>query len=310
MKERELKSVGLRHFVCDDNLEKYTDSMLFDSVDTGETEGDSVIASATFRYNGQNLNIFLEVAGEVSVNFNGETYKRPSDFPDKLKELIKKRPNNWEYAEIGEKDYPEIGIGMNNWFQYAITNKNFTLDSVIYEKDVSKATPEEILRDMTEIAAEYFKISEAKEDKKIRFVGMELSFPEEEEDFDIFGVMELDEYMTKKGYEVYFTSSSFFDQIPIMILPEKESRSIEKILDKLNIEYYYIDERNEEKEAEPDKWKELRTCSTVGELMEVLTQLPAEMEITAAGGDCHVLTNNKTVVFDEKDYSEEWNEEV
>lgn len=57
-------------------------------------------------------------------------------------------------------------------------------------------------------------------------------------------------------------------------------------------------------------WSCLGVAGTVGELIDILKKMEPETQISAAGGDCHVLFNgNKQVVFDEKDYSEEWNEE-
>lgn len=61
-------------------------------------------------------------------------------------------------------------------------------------------------------------------------------------------------------------------------------------------------------------WKDLtkdRTPATVGELIDILSKLPKDYNISASGGDCHILINEaeKMMVFDEKDYSEEWNED-
>lgn len=56
------------------------------------------------------------------------------------------------------------------------------------------------------------------------------------------------------------------------------------------------------------KWKDLGVCKTVGELINILSKdIPLDSEISAAGAECHVLFNGSTVVFDEKDYSDEWN---
>ncbi len=54
-------------------------------------------------------------------------------------------------------------------------------------------------------------------------------------------------------------------------------------------------------------WKDLGIAGTVGELMDVLKNMPKDTVISAAGGDCHILTDGETVVLDEKGYSEEWN---
>lgn len=62
---------------------------------------------------------------------------------------------------------------------------------------------------------------------------------------------------------------------------------------------------------------DLGIASNVKELIEMIEEynIPGTATITAAGGDCHMIvkTDNNAVisemVFDEKDYSDEWNEE-
>ena len=150
------KEVICISFVCDDDLTKYTDSMLFDST---YDQGNS-IAAGTFRYQNSDFDVALDVCGEVSVSFKGETYHRPSEFPDELIERIKNHPNDWEcYAPSGEGNDDEesdIYVGLNNWFEYISDN-----GGDIFEDDLSKATPERILEDMMDIAKQYFGVSDS-----------------------------------------------------------------------------------------------------------------------------------------------------
>lgn len=56
-------------------------------------------------------------------------------------------------------------------------------------------------------------------------------------------------------------------------------------------------------------WKNAGIATTVKDLKEILSAYPDDYTISAAGGDCYVLINKneKSIVFDEKDYSDEWN---
>ena len=61
---------------------------------------------------------------------------------------------------------------------------------------------------------------------------------------------------------------------------------------------------------------DLGVASNVGELIELIKEfdIPNNATLTAAGADCHVIVKMNedaeisVVTFDEKDYSEEWNE--
>lgn len=63
---------------------------------------------------------------------------------------------------------------------------------------------------------------------------------------------------------------------------------------------------------------DLGIAKNISELLELIEEynIPKTATLTAAGGDCHMIVNtNKDaeiseIVFDEKDYSEEWNEEM
>lgn len=143
------KEPTLVNFKCEENLEQYTSSMLFDS---GEE-----IACGVFSYGEDLLEISLCVCGEVRVIYNGEIYDTPSEFPDDLIELIKEHPYDWDvYAPSGEDNDEtegDIYVDANNWFEYI-----FEGDGEVYEQNLAKATPEKILDDMFYLARCYFQI--------------------------------------------------------------------------------------------------------------------------------------------------------
>lgn len=123
-------------FDCED-LSEYTDSMLFDSGTT--------IAEGTFLYKGEELSITLKVSGYVSVNFMGETFKYPSEFPEELKQIVR----DGKLFDDPDKVY----VWDNNWFEYI-----YDSDGVVEEEDLCQMTPEQVLDTMTEIAEQYFQI--------------------------------------------------------------------------------------------------------------------------------------------------------
>lgn len=128
----------IKNFWCDDNLSQYVDSMLFDS---GEQ-----IAEMIFEDNGKEVYLSLEVRGEVKVYFgdDGPAYRYPSEFPAFLKELIKANPGRWD-TEDG------VYVDMNNWFEYIYDIDGEYSDGIMCEWDISKATPEDIKKEMLEI---------------------------------------------------------------------------------------------------------------------------------------------------------------
>ena len=133
----------IKSFKCNE-LSQYVDSMLFDS---GER-----IAEMVFEDNGFSCTISLEVRGEVRVEFDGTTYRYPSEFPLSLKENIKNNPGWW--------CDPDLFVENNNWFEYTFTvNGEYEYaDGVMCEWDISKGTPEDIKNEMIEIcrwAVEY-----------------------------------------------------------------------------------------------------------------------------------------------------------
>ena len=137
-KEDDEEQISLLNFEIGD-LSKYTTSMLFDS--------GSSIASAEFSYKGIKHCVTLNICGEISVNYKGENYKRVEDFPEELVELIKKNPNDFDVCS------DDVFVWNNNWFEYL---EEDNLDGVIYEDDLSKASPDEILEDMKNIAATWY----------------------------------------------------------------------------------------------------------------------------------------------------------
>lgn len=135
-------------FDCDDNLEQYNDSMLFDS--------DTVIAGGKFEQDDKTIEISLCVRGEVSVNYKGETYHKPSEFPDELKQLIKDKPYDWD-------DRKDIYVSLNNWFEYIYEIDGYS-DGIMAD---SPFTEENILADMLDIAEEQFELANNRENDEV-----------------------------------------------------------------------------------------------------------------------------------------------
>lgn len=128
-----MRVIGFKVF---EDLSKFKDSMMFDS--------DTIVASMTCDYKDHLINIDLKICGYVKVFFKGECFTRPSDFPEELKEIIKKEPNGW-----GTED--DIEVWENNWFEY-IFNDNYKghvfSDGIMFEDDLSKYSIEQLKEDM------------------------------------------------------------------------------------------------------------------------------------------------------------------
>lgn len=122
--------------------------MLFDS----DTE---TIAEGYFETDNAQEKIWIElcVRGYVRVEADGLIYTSPSDFPDWLKERIKKHPNGWQYLETEDK---EVFCHDSNWFELLVTSESGYCSGYVYESDLSKDTPEDVYRTMLEIARDYF----------------------------------------------------------------------------------------------------------------------------------------------------------
>lgn len=133
----------IKEFYCDENLSQYTDSMLFDSVTN--------IASMTFEGEEYNIDLFLDIRGEVDVQFKGVSYKAPSVFPKELIDIIKNTPENWSYSN------PDIlYVVFNNWFEciFDIKDKDNNIlysDGIMYEDSVADKKPEDLKKYMFEI---------------------------------------------------------------------------------------------------------------------------------------------------------------
>lgn len=147
--ENQKQDVVCTRFDCDPDLSKYTDSMLFDSDTDTIAEG---IFKKTIDGRGE-LRIELCVRGAVRVEADGLIYTSPSDFPDWLKERIKKHPNGWQYLETEDK---EVFCHDSNWFELLVTSERGYCSGYVYESDLSKDTPEDVHRTMLEIARDYF----------------------------------------------------------------------------------------------------------------------------------------------------------
>lgn len=94
----EIENGIVKRFEVFENLENVKDSMQFNS----NTE----IALLTL---GNGKTASIEVGGEVMVEWNGERYSSPSEFPQELKNLIE-TDDRWE-------DDERVYIHNNNWFE-------------------------------------------------------------------------------------------------------------------------------------------------------------------------------------------------
>ena len=141
--ESQEKDSHIDKFICDSDLTKYTDSMLYDS--------GTNIAELKYTKEFYTVEIFLDVRGEVQVDYKGTRYRAPSGFPEELKEKIKNNPH-WT---AGDKN---LYVDMNNWFEYIYdihTPYGDTYsDGVMFEDDLSKCTPEELKTRMVDLAIE------------------------------------------------------------------------------------------------------------------------------------------------------------
>lgn len=125
---------GVTSFDCDNDLSKYTDSLLFCS-------GDVVATMTVEDDRGYSLSMELIVTGDVNVEFEGEIYTSPDDFPPELKQAIK------------EGRYDDIQINNNNWFElvYSLTDskgEEVAYDGDVWESDLSTMTIEEVKNEM------------------------------------------------------------------------------------------------------------------------------------------------------------------
>lgn len=130
-------AIKVKKFECEADVSRYTDSLLFDS---GETIC-SMNASDEF---GDSFQLDICVTGEVNVSYKEETYTKPSEFPEELKELIRTGEANRN---------PDVYIGNNNWFEITFSvkdryGKELAYDGEVWEEDFSDMTPEKIKSEM------------------------------------------------------------------------------------------------------------------------------------------------------------------
>ena len=132
--------MNIVNFNCEEDLSKYVDNMLFDS--------DTVIATMECEDENQKVVIDLMTRGEVRVEYKGNTYTSPCDFPAELKERIKKNPGWWDTED-------DTYIDMNNWFEYiydhTIDGKTYS-DGIMFEDDLSKYSVEDVKNGMIKVA--------------------------------------------------------------------------------------------------------------------------------------------------------------
>ncbi len=108
---------------------------------------DTLIAESTFCYRAGKVVVELVVQGNVRVTYQGKEYRHVEEFPAELREAFMK----------GEADTnPDIHIKSRNRFEYRIQGKTGTM----CERDLSKATPEDIVEDMRKIAGKNFGLEE------------------------------------------------------------------------------------------------------------------------------------------------------
>lgn len=149
-------------------LSDCVDSMLFDS-DT--TIAGIAAQSADGRFS---ASVALMVRGEVSVTFKGVTYKKPSQFPQELKDRIRKFPGEWdcmsdeapeafepdvavELFDPDTEDEDDLYISCNNWFEYLYTvidGEDTREDGICCDEDLARMTNDDLETAMMTVAKE------------------------------------------------------------------------------------------------------------------------------------------------------------
>lgn len=147
--------VEIASFDCEEDLSQYTDSLLFCS--------DECVATMTVEdERGYTLEMELIVTGDVNVEFNGENYFSPDDFPPELKQAIK----DGKYDE-------EFTAHNNNWFElvYSLTDSSgneIAYDGDVWESPLDKTTPEQLKAEMLDAGIGFME----------HYIGRELDEPE------------------------------------------------------------------------------------------------------------------------------------
>lgn len=124
MEEIKLKSKNGGIYTQYEDMKPIKDSMQFDS--------DTEICEYTPA--DKKVKITIEVRGEVGITYNDEVYKKPSEFPQEVKEII-------QNGDLWNTD--EVYVGNNNWFELFFWDEegNF-LDSDVV--DIEGMSPEEL----------------------------------------------------------------------------------------------------------------------------------------------------------------------
>lgn len=114
-----------------EDLAKITDSLLLESG----------IIIATLKDTETNNTIEIKVCGQVKINFKGDWYRYPSDYPDELTEMIK---------DGSVYDNDDVYVDMNNWFEIFYNGDEWS-DVV----DVEGQTPQELTELLRQINIDY-----------------------------------------------------------------------------------------------------------------------------------------------------------
>lgn len=136
-------------FFCEDKLEQYTDSMLFDS--------NTTIATLHAGNDNYKITIELMTRGFVRVEYRGDIYTEPSAFPEELRLYIKDHPGTWS-VEAPDGDDPmgekrSIYVADSNWFEYiynidVLSTGEHWSDGIMFDNDLSQYTPESLCEEM------------------------------------------------------------------------------------------------------------------------------------------------------------------
>lgn len=116
-----------------EDLEKCVDSMLFPS--------DTVIAKLSCEAEEKQIDIYLEVRGEVRVTYKGELYVNPEDFPEELKKIIKQ-------GLLFEHE--DVYVGNNNWFEEIIYVDDQSFEGIVFEDNLATYTKKELKSELLE----------------------------------------------------------------------------------------------------------------------------------------------------------------
>ncbi len=132
---------------------------LKDVVDSMQIDSETQIASYTDKEN--DIYLSLEVRGAVKVEYKGEYYTQPSDFPDELKNLIKDGYIEYDENNVPTKlpfSYsPEVNVLDNNWFELFRLDKDGSPFGESWVVDCEEYTDADIDSLFEDTAAEILK---------------------------------------------------------------------------------------------------------------------------------------------------------